>query len=164
MLRMSVGSNFGSTDDTNAMRNVPDLPASRQSGGLLRTHRLMKRGARFGQKEPPGLGQRDLVAVAFQQPHVQFFFQRLDLHAQRRLHDAQPLRGPAEMQFLGKRHERAQMLQFHDCLPSCPGGSSSVITNHDNNVTKDYWRDCSSWSELRTFGDNPDAHRMRLKK
>ena len=35
------------------------------------------------------------------------------IYAQRRLHDAQALRGPAEMQFLGERHERAQMLQFH---------------------------------------------------
>ena len=64
-----------------------NLPARGKPRGLLRAHRLMKRGARFGQKEPPGVAQRDVVPVTLEEPHLQFLFQCLDLHAQRGLHD-----------------------------------------------------------------------------
>ena len=114
MLRMRVGSNFGSTDDTNAMRSVPISPREDNRAVCSAAHRLMKRGAGFGQEEAPGFGQRDLVAIAFQQAHVQFLFERLDLHAERGLHDAKPLRGAAEMQFFGERDECAEVLQFHE--------------------------------------------------
>jgi hypothetical protein len=47
------------------------------------------------------------------------------------------------VQFFGERHESAQMLQLHDRSPS-----AGVITNHDNSVMKDYWRERRTSVEL----------------
>ena len=67
--------------------------------------RLVERGPGFRQEEGAHLGECDRVAVALEQAHPQLFFEHLDLHAQGRLHDGQPLRGPAEVQLFGQGHK-----------------------------------------------------------
>jgi len=55
------------------------------------------------------------VGAAFEQAGAQFTLEPLHLLAQRRLHDVLPLRGPAEVQFLGQGHEIAELTQLHAC-------------------------------------------------
>ena len=51
--------------------------------------------------------------VTHEQVDTHAALQRLDLLGERGPGDAQPLGGPAEVQFLGDRHEVAQLAQFH---------------------------------------------------
>jgi hypothetical protein len=91
-----------------------DLAARRKPCGLFRARCLMERRARLGKKHHARFAQSYPMAIAFEQPHAQILFERLDLHAQRGLHDAQTLGGAAEMQFFRERYEGAQVFEFHD--------------------------------------------------
>ena len=64
--------------------------------------------ARLGQERPAGPGQLDAPAPD-EELHAQLTLQALDLEAERRLGDAQPLGRPAEVQLLGDGHEVAQL-------------------------------------------------------
>ena len=63
----------------------------------------------LGEEHRPGRGQRDVVGAAFHQADAQLTLEPLHLLAQRRLRDVLPLRSPAEVQFLGQRHEVAEL-------------------------------------------------------
>ena len=65
--------------------------------------------ARLDEEGGARRGQVDVVGAAVQQPHPQLALQPLHLLAQRGLHDVLAGRRPAEMQFLGQRHEIAQL-------------------------------------------------------
>ena len=65
------------------------------------------------QKHLPGRRERDVVAVAVQQEHAEFFFELMNLHAQRGLRDVQAFGGLAEVQFLRGRHKIADVAEFH---------------------------------------------------
>ena len=65
------------------------------------------------QEHPSRVSQIHRTGVAIQQTQFEFVFQRLDLGAQRRLGQAQPLGGAPEIQLLSHRYKVAQMSQFH---------------------------------------------------
>ena len=61
-------------------------------------------------------GKRHGPAVPVEQACTEVTFQGLDLLRQRWSGNAQPRRGPAEVEFLGDGHEVAQLAQFHDVI------------------------------------------------
>nr|WP_321842878.1 hypothetical protein [Paraburkholderia bannensis] len=69
--------------------------------------RLRQRAARFGQQHLACRGQPHALTRARKQRAAHFVFEIANLHAQRRLHDVQPLCGLAEMAGLGQCHEIA---------------------------------------------------------
>ena len=60
-----------------------------------------------------GGGERDVVAVAVEEGRAEFFFELLDLHAERGLGDVQAFGGAAEAEFLGGSDEIAEVAEFH---------------------------------------------------
>jgi len=54
-----------------------------------------------------------VAARAREQGDAEFLFEAADRQRQRRLRDGEPLRGAAEVQFLGQRGEVAQGAQLH---------------------------------------------------
>ncbi|MBB5773374.1 hypothetical protein HD596_000130 [Nonomuraea jabiensis] len=62
----------------------------------------------LGKQRLPRGGERDRTAVPVEQVYAQVPLQGLDLLGERRAGDAQPERGPAEMQLLGHRDEISQ--------------------------------------------------------
>ena len=64
------------------------------------------------------LGQLDLTLGAMEERDSKLFFELLDLMAERRLAEVQPLRSTAKMQRLGQRDDVAKMTQLH------PGGEA----------------------------------------
>ncbi|MNT54097.1 hypothetical protein D3C72_1912310 [compost metagenome] len=94
------------------------LAQRRLAHDLARAFQMRQRAARLIQKQRAGLRQFHAAAGARQQRRPQFFFQRLDLQAQRRLADVQPAGGLAEAQFLGDGDEVAQLAEIHIYLES----------------------------------------------
>ncbi|MNT87679.1 hypothetical protein D3C72_2281270 [compost metagenome] len=86
------------------------MGAARQLHGLVHLHQYL---SGLVEEAPAGFSQFHPAVGAFQQACADFFFQGLDLLAQRRLGDAQLLGGSTEVQFLGHGDEVAQMSQFH---------------------------------------------------
>jgi hypothetical protein len=68
------------------------------------------------QEQPAWLGQFHVPLGAVEQGGAQFVFQGFHLHAQGRLADVQPPGGGAETQFLGNRHEIAELAEIHGYL------------------------------------------------
>ena len=61
-----------------------------------------------------GVGEGDASGTAaLQEPHAQVCFQRLDLAAERRLTQVQPLGRPPEGEFLGDSDEGAKQTRVH---------------------------------------------------
>ena len=65
----------------------------------------IKKASRFGQPQRPG--------IAFQQFHADLVFELLDLPAQRRLRDVQPLRCPGEAALFCHGHEILEVSKIH---------------------------------------------------
>ena len=101
-----------------AVRDVADV--DRAGFALLRTARVKLRrlrsreqGTRIRKEGSPRIRQAHHSSRPFQKLYPQLIFQRLDLVAQRRLGDVQPLGSPAEVQFLGHGDKVSKMPQFH---------------------------------------------------
>ena len=67
-------------------------------------------------EEPPRLGQPQRPRRAVDQFGADFGFELLDLPAQRRLGDVQPVRGAREIALAGDRHEITQLPEVHTIL------------------------------------------------
>ena len=59
----------------------------------------------LGEEYPPGRRDLDRAAGAVEQDDADFLFEQPDLAAERRLSQVQARGGPAEVEFLGDRHE-----------------------------------------------------------
>jgi hypothetical protein len=98
---------------------VDDADAQRRDGacripcGFRGADRVRKNLPRLDQEHHPGGGQRDMVGAALQEADAQLALQSLHLLAQGRLDDVLALGRPAEVQFLGQRHEVAQLPKLH---------------------------------------------------
>ena len=68
------------------------------------------------QEQRARLGEFYLAVVAVQQHRAQFFFQRLDRQAERRLADMQAARGAAEAELFGHRDKIAELAEIHSYL------------------------------------------------
>ena len=91
----------------------PGVAARRPAGRADRVLDLLQDCLRLGKQGVPRLGQFDPARLAAEQLDLQLGFERLDLLAQRRLLNAQPLGGAGDVAFLGDRDEVAEMAQFH---------------------------------------------------
>ncbi|HEU4691746.1 MAG TPA: hypothetical protein VFS23_25455 [Vicinamibacterales bacterium] len=69
--------------------------------------------ARLLHEHATRLGELDLALGAVEERDPKLFFELLDLMAERRLAEIQPLGGTAEVQCLGQRHDVAKMPQLH---------------------------------------------------
>ncbi len=102
-----------------AQADVRADPQQRRLIGAQLSHR--RQGCLLGVKEDPGHGQEgaarrgqgDSAGAAVEQLQAELAFQPPDLLADRRLDDVQPLGGPAEVEFLGDRHEVPNLTQLH---------------------------------------------------
>ena len=74
---------------------------------IHRLAHLRERLAGFLEEQPAGVGKRYVAVGALEQAHPELVFQRLNLLTERRLGDAQQLRGAAEMQLFGNGYEVA---------------------------------------------------------
>src|SRR5688572_18987691 len=74
---------------------------------------LVENHASAIEKGGTGVGQFHAARLAAEQLHLQLLFQRADLHAERRLLDAQPLGGPGHVLFFSNGNEIAQVSQLH---------------------------------------------------
>ena len=74
---------------------------------------LVENDAGAIEKGDARVGQFDAARLAAKQLHVEFLFQRADLHAQRRLLNAEPFGGPGHVLFFSDGNEIAQVAQFH---------------------------------------------------
>ncbi|SVK52768.1 Argininosuccinate lyase [Acinetobacter baumannii] len=88
----------------------------------IQARRLFRRAADliehligFFEEHLPGLRQADVAVVARQQPRADHLLQRLDLLAERRLGDTQPLGGAAKMQLFrhGDKVTQVSQLDIH---------------------------------------------------
>ncbi len=75
-------------------------------------------GAGIAQQRRAVLGERDGAGRAREQPRSQILFQQPDLAAERGRQHLEMLRGAAEMQLLGRRHEASELMQFHSRILS----------------------------------------------
>jgi hypothetical protein len=62
-----------------------------------------------------GVRQRNLALRAVEQPNPELLLELANLLGDRGLSDVQPLRGPAEMQFLGDCDEVSDVAKLHAC-------------------------------------------------
>ena len=65
------------------------------------------------EKGDAGVGQLHAARLAAEQLHLELLLQCADLHAQRRLLDAQAFRGPGHVLFFSDGNEIAEVAQFH---------------------------------------------------
>ena len=72
-----------------------------------------QRGPCVGQRRLARRGQPHRATRPVQQRLAEFAFQPLDLRADRRLRDMDPLGGPGEVGFLGDGDEVLQLPKFH---------------------------------------------------
>ena len=77
------------------------------------TVRLRQQGAGFPEQDDAIIGQRNAARGSGHQPRAEIVFQQPDVTPERRGQHFQPLRRAAEMQFLGRGHETAKLVQFH---------------------------------------------------
>jgi hypothetical protein len=80
---------------------------------LDRTLHLRESPPRLLEERSAGVCQKDAALGAVEELYADFFLQLADLQTQGWLRYAQSLRGSAEMQLLGHRHEISQMPEFH---------------------------------------------------
>jgi hypothetical protein len=64
-------------------------------------------------QSPTRLGEPHGAGGALEQGQAELPFQPSNLLADRRLHDVQPRRGPAEVQLLGHGEEVLKLTEFH---------------------------------------------------
>jgi len=92
------------------------LPLLAARGAFGRRERMIDVGqnrASIGEQRRAGIGQLDAARLAAEQLHLELLLQGADLHAQRRLLDAQTLGRPGHVPFLGDRDEITQVTQLH---------------------------------------------------
>ena len=105
--------------------------AAGRGNGFQNGVRLLEEGA-------AGLGQYDAAVGPFEQARPEFVLERPNLQGQRRLGHVQTLGRTTEMQFLGHRHEIAQVSQFHIC--SISKTTKNVLDNQIGEVKSDSLR------------------------
>ena len=124
------------------LRDEPDgeparFPPRGPDGGPRAFVRRSQQAATVVQEHLPRRRQRDVVPVTVQQQHAEFFFQLMNLDAQRGLRDVEAFGGAAEAEFLGGRDEVPDVTKLHnlygciDNLNKSPRQlqSNSVLTN-----------------------------------
>ena len=84
--------------------------APRHGDGLVD---LFEQAHGTGIKKAPGFSQAQRPGLAVEQLHANFVFQLLNLPAQRRLGDVQPLSGPGEAALLRHGHEIFEVSKIH---------------------------------------------------
>jgi len=98
----------GAVDGTDANDRGPLAAARAKSAG--ERIGLRQQRPRFLQQHGAIVGQRDAARRARHQPRAEIVFEQPDEAAERRRQHVEPLRRPAKMQFLGRRHEAAQLM------------------------------------------------------
>lgn len=109
---------FRGQDDAGAAGRGEGSAAGATLGGLYR----VQRRPGLSQEHPPGIGQGDRTAGAFQQRRPKAPFELADRPRQRGLRDPEPLRGPSEMQLLGDGDEVPQLPRLHAVMVFDPPG------------------------------------------
>jgi hypothetical protein len=97
-----------------AHRERPGLAPRRPPDVLRRLRRPLQDGPRVPEQHPARLGERDAPPGPREQLHPELALELADLLAERRLRDAEPRGGAAEVQLLRDRHEVPQVPELHD--------------------------------------------------